>query len=100
MILTRAQFIVALITPRMLESISFGTFYFFSVFCIFLVVWVYFCVPETKGVRIEEMDMLFGGNQGVEDMRRIADIRGRLGITDDGVVDVKGDVVIEQVERL
>jgi hypothetical protein len=51
------------------------------VFCIILVVWVYFCVPETKGRRIEEMDEVFGGNQGVEDMRRIADIRRRLGIT-------------------
>jgi hypothetical protein len=92
------QFIVALITPRMLKSITFGTFYFFlgklsgrtfyssythrsTVFCIILVVWVYFCVPETKGRRIEEMDEVFGGNQGVEDMRRIADIRRRLGIT-------------------
>jgi hypothetical protein len=51
------------------------------VFCVILVVWVYFFVPETKGRRIEEMDEIFGGNQGVEDMARIADIRRRLGIT-------------------
>jgi hypothetical protein len=65
----------------MLKSITFGTFYFFLVFCLILIVWVYFCVPETKGLRIEEMDQIFGGNQGAEDMRRIADIRRRLGIT-------------------
>jgi hypothetical protein len=64
----------------MLKSITFGTFYFFLVFCLILVVWVYFCVPETKGLRIEEMDLIFGGNQGVEDMARIEDIRRRLGI--------------------
>ncbi|TVY84653.1 MFS glucose transporter mfs1 [Lachnellula suecica] len=75
------NFIVALITPRMLKSITFGTFYFFLVFCIILAFWVYFFVPETKGRRIEEMDEIFGGNQGVEDMARIADIRRRLGIT-------------------
>lgn len=43
------NFIVALITPRMLRSITFGTFYFFLVFCIILFVWVYFAVPETRG---------------------------------------------------
>ena len=42
------------------------------------------------------MDQIFGGNQGVEDMARIADIRRRLGITrDDGdkgsQEDFKGD---------
>lgn len=51
-----------------------------TAFCIILLVWVYFGVPETKGVRIEEMDKLFGGNQGEADMRRIAGIRERLGI--------------------
>lgn len=75
------NFIVALITPRMLRSITFGTFYFFFVFCVILGVWVFICVPETKGVRIEEMDKLFGGNQGEEDMSRIADIRARLGMS-------------------
>lgn len=44
-----SNFIVALITPRMLHTITFGTFYFFLVFCITLGVWTYFCVPETKG---------------------------------------------------
>jgi hypothetical protein len=65
----------------MLKSITFGTFYFFLVFCLILIVWVYFCVPETKGLRIEEMDKIFGGNQGAEDIARIEDIRRRLGAT-------------------
>ncbi|KAK4938324.1 hypothetical protein LTR10_021208 [Elasticomyces elasticus] len=77
-----ANFIVALITPRMLRSITFGTFYFFLVFCILLGLWTYFCVPETKGVPIEEMDKIFGGNTGEADLRRIADIRARLSSMD------------------
>jgi hypothetical protein len=64
----------------MLQSITFGTFYFFLAFCVILFVWVMFFVPETKGVPIEEMDKIFGGNQGQADMQRIAEIRNRLGI--------------------
>lgn len=102
--LTTKSFIVALITPRMLKSITFGTFYFFLVFCLILIVWVYFCVPETKGLRIEEMDQIFGGNQGVEDMARIADIRRRLGITraadgdEGGQMDYKGEMMDKGVD--
>ncbi|GKT48112.1 major facilitator-type transporter ecdD [Colletotrichum spaethianum] len=76
-----SNFIVALITPRMLEAIKFGTFYFFL---------------ETKGVRIEEMDKLFGGNQGVADMNRMATIRRELGLTpDSGGLKAEADVNVE-----
>ncbi|KAI9148958.1 Sugar transport protein MST8 [Paramyrothecium foliicola] len=97
-----SNFIVALITPRMLAAIEFGTFYFFLAFCVFLWVWVFFFVPETKGVRIEEMDKLFGGNQGAEDLQRIAEIRARLGITGGDVVDEKmhHDVSTSQLENI
>ncbi|KAK1483143.1 sugar transporter [Colletotrichum abscissum] len=85
-----SNFIVALITPRMLEAITFGTFYFFLAFCVILIVWVYFFVPETKGVRIEEMDKLFGGNQGEADMTRMAIIRQQLGL-------IQGDELTKEV---
>ncbi|KAL1383524.1 sugar transporter [Phyllosticta capitalensis] len=84
-----SNFIVALITPRMLRSIKFGTFYFFLVFCVILIVWVWFFVPETKGRRIEEMDDIFGGNQGESDIRMMEDIRTRLERGDSLVVDVE-----------
>lgn len=116
---TSRQFIVALITPRMLEAITFGTFYFFLgksdnagpayntltrlAFCVVLIVWVFFFVPETKGVRIEEMDKLFGGNQGEADMNRMATIRHQLGVTSDGS-DLKNKVDMEigvsEVEKI
>ncbi|KAI8289918.1 hypothetical protein K4K60_007384 [Colletotrichum sp. SAR11_57] len=97
-----SNFIVALITPRMLEAITFGTFYFFLAFCILLIVWVYFFVPETKGVRIEEMDKLFGGNQGEEDMRRMEAIRQELGITPggSGLAKKEADVGVSEVEKV
>lgn len=75
------QFIIALITPRMLSSITFGTFYFFLFFCVVVFFWVLFCVPETRGIPIEDMDRLFGGSQGQEDIERMARIRARLGIS-------------------
>ncbi|KAI7152230.1 putative MFS monosaccharide transporter [Hortaea werneckii] len=73
-----SNFIVALITPRMLKSIEFGTFYFFLAFCVLLFFWVFFAVPETRGVPLEEMDALFGGNEGDKDMQRMAQIRRNL----------------------
>ncbi|KAK9458466.1 general substrate transporter [Lipomyces oligophaga] len=77
-----SNFIVAISLPKMLKTIKFGTFYFFLAFCIILGVWTYFCVPETNGIPIEEMDKLFGGNSGARDMQRIHDIRARLGINE------------------
>ncbi|KAJ5713790.1 uncharacterized protein N7483_010971 [Penicillium malachiteum] len=102
-----SNFVAALVVPKMLKTIASGTFYFFLVFCIILGVWTYFCVPRRKvseylilrfpfrsllmshfsltGVPIEEMDKLFGGNEGEADLRRIADIRTQLGVDDDNV---------------
>ncbi|KAJ5090889.1 Major facilitator-type transporter ecdD [Penicillium argentinense] len=88
------QFVVALIIPRMLASIKFGTFYFFLAFCLFLILWVLFLVPETKGVGIVEMVKLFGGSQGEADVALMADIRRRLGIDLGGAPALKGAVHI------
>ncbi|KAL4900640.1 hypothetical protein BDW74DRAFT_188081 [Aspergillus multicolor] len=94
-----SNFIVALITPRMLDNIKYGTFYFFLAFCIFLWIWVFFFLPETKNVRIEQMDNIFGGNQGEQDMVRMAAIRNQLGLggsIEDG--ETKGD--LDHVEEV
>merc|ERR1712070_1275334 len=37
-----------------------GTFLFYGVCLMFAVVYVFFQIPETKGVKIEDMDALFG----------------------------------------
>ncbi|KAK9459714.1 general substrate transporter [Lipomyces oligophaga] len=72
-------FIVGLVTPRMLTSIKFGTFYFFFAFCIILIFWTYFLIPETKGVAIEDMDKIWGGNSAAEDVRRLELITKEVG---------------------
>ena len=42
------------------------TFYFFFTMNIFLAVFVWFFIPETKKVSLEEIDTLFGGANHVE----------------------------------
>jgi MFS family permease len=54
------SFVIALVTPRMLESISWGMYVFFAGWLAAGMVFVYFFVPETKGKTLEEMDQVFG----------------------------------------
>lgn len=54
------SFVIALVTPRMLESISWGMYVFFAGCLAAGMVFVYFFVPETKGKTLEEMDQVFG----------------------------------------
>lgn len=55
-----AQFMVVYSLPYMVASITYGTFIFFGS-CTVIAFWfAYFFVPETKGVPLEDMDLLFG----------------------------------------
>jgi SP family sugar:H+ symporter-like MFS transporter len=56
------NFVIAKITPLMLDNITYGTFLLFGSLCIVMGVWTVFCVPETKGVRLESIGELFEGN--------------------------------------
>jgi hypothetical protein len=47
--------------PIFLKNEGFNTFYFFAGINILLVAFVWFFVPETKKVSLEEMDAVFGG---------------------------------------
>lgn len=42
------------------------TFYFFFTINLFLALFVYLCIPETKQISLEEIDVLFGGSNHVE----------------------------------
>lgn len=55
-----SNFIVGQITPVMLQKITFGTFIFFGVLTFGGAAFVWFVVPETKRLTLEEMDVLFG----------------------------------------
>jgi hypothetical protein len=55
------NFVIAKLTPIMLAEITYGTFLLFGSFCIFMVIYTIFCIPETKGVPLESIHLLFEG---------------------------------------
>lgn len=60
-----AQFIIVYSLPYMIASIKYGTFYFFGACTIVALVFAYLFVPETKGVSLEDMGILFGADVSV-----------------------------------
>ncbi|KAI8652179.1 MFS domain-containing protein [Fusarium keratoplasticum] len=64
------NFIIGLITPPLVQKTGFGAYIFFAVFCLLSLVWVWFCVPETNGKTLEEMDEVFNDRSGVEDITK------------------------------
>ncbi|KAJ9207608.1 hypothetical protein DTO027B5_6097 [Paecilomyces variotii] len=53
------NFIVARFTPQMFSSMKYGVWFFFAGLQLLSVPFVYFLLPETKGVPLEQIDMLF-----------------------------------------
>lgn len=56
------NFIIAKLTPIMLAQITFGTYLLFGSCCALMLLYAVFCVPETKGVPLESIGLLFEGN--------------------------------------
>lgn len=56
------NFVIAKLTPIMLDRITYGTFLLFGACCIVMLFYAVFCVPETKGVPLESVSLLFEGN--------------------------------------
>lgn len=56
-------FIMSRFTGQMITHMKFGVFFFFAGIAMLSIPFVWFFVPETKGVPLEEMDFLF--NSGV-----------------------------------
>ncbi|CAK1364295.1 unnamed protein product [Cercospora beticola] len=55
------NFVIAKLTPIMLDKITYGTFLLFGGCCILMAIYTVFCVPETKGVPLESIHLLFEG---------------------------------------
>jgi hypothetical protein len=53
------SFIIARSTPYMISDLGYGTYFMFGSFVVGMGIWSFFCVPETKGVALEDMDALF-----------------------------------------
>ncbi|KAL7758503.1 hypothetical protein ACKLNR_010930 [Fusarium oxysporum f. sp. zingiberi] len=54
------QFIVVYSLPHMVIGIAYGTFLFFGACTVFAIIFAWLFIPETKGVQLEDMDLLFG----------------------------------------
>lgn len=64
------NFIIGLITPPLIQHTGYGAYVFFAVFCLLSAIWTFFCVPETAGKSLEEMDAVFGDRAGHSDEAR------------------------------
>jgi hypothetical protein len=61
--------------PIFLNKTGFYCFYMFAGINSLLAVFVIFCVPETRNIPLEEIDVLFGGSNHVEQGVDLIDLR-------------------------
>ncbi|KAK1546680.1 quinate permease [Colletotrichum paranaense] len=54
------SYVVSRSTPYMISDIGYGTYFFYGALMVCMGFWAWWCIRETKGVPIEEMDALFG----------------------------------------
>ncbi|OAP62541.1 hypothetical protein AYL99_01768 [Fonsecaea erecta] len=82
------NFVIGLITPPLIQNTrGFGAYAFFAVFCALSRVWTWFCVPETKGRSLEDMDRVFGDRAAAADKARRKEILKELLKQRDGQIE-------------
>lgn len=74
------NFLIGLITPPLVHATPAGTFFLLAFACILGLVWTILFVPETKGVSLEEMDLLFSSSVGQNEMERRRQAQEEVGI--------------------
>lgn len=109
------NFIVGQVTPNMLSSISYGTYILFGLLTYMGAAFIWFYVPETKRLTLEEMDVLFGSpgtaqadNERIEEINReigldrILRESGSLGenVSDEKLHEVSGDSALSEKDAL
>ncbi|OJJ45277.1 hypothetical protein ASPZODRAFT_17496 [Penicilliopsis zonata CBS 506.65] len=95
-------FFISRFTPQMFTTMSYGIWFFFASLMALSVVFVFFLIPETKGIPLESMDQLFA-HQPIRQAHGVLlqqlredEERFRHDIVESGVMDEKRHV--EQVE--
>lgn len=68
------NFIIGLSVPPMIEGIGFGTYIFFACWCGLAAIWVFFFVPETSRLTLEQIDTLFEDGSSDEETMIKADV--------------------------
>ncbi|KAH8662141.1 general substrate transporter [Xylariales sp. PMI_506] len=96
-----AQFIVVYSLPYMVANITYGTFVFFGSCTVVAFVFAYCFVPETKGVTLENMDLMFGPGAPVLAVaaRKRYDEAVKAGMGAAEMRQAEGKTDIEYVER-
>ncbi|KAI0126290.1 general substrate transporter [Xylariales sp. AK1849] len=76
------NFIVGQVTPDMLQSIGYGTYILFGILTTLGAGFVWFFVPETKRLTLEEMDVIFGSEGTAQaDFERMNEINQEIGLS-------------------
>jgi len=84
------NFCITEITPRAVAHIGWRTFLMFGIFCVANGAFVFFFIPETKRLSLEEIDVLFGN---VDAVQRAADVEEALAAE-------KKELELERVESV
>lgn len=75
------NFIVGQVTPDMITGITYGTFLIFGVLTFMGAAFIWWFFPETKGLSLEEMDILFGSvGLAAADAERMREINKEVGL--------------------
>jgi hypothetical protein len=75
------NFIIGQITPDLLESITYGTYILFGLVILLGAAFIWFFVPETKRLTLEEMDIIFGSEGAAQkDQERMMEINREIGL--------------------
>ncbi|KAM0438558.1 hypothetical protein ACHAPT_001308 [Fusarium lateritium] len=75
------NFIVGQVTPDMLTGITYGTYILFGLLTYLGAAFIYFVVPETKRLSLEEMDLIFGSEGTAQaDAERMDEINREIGL--------------------
>ncbi|KAM7191716.1 quinate permease [Naviculisporaceae sp. PSN 640] len=76
------NFIVGQVTPDMLKGITYGTYILFGILTFLGAGFIWFFVPETKRLTLEEMDVIFGSEGTAQaDFERMEAINAEIGLT-------------------
>ncbi|KAI1099545.1 general substrate transporter [Jackrogersella minutella] len=92
------QFIIVYSTPYMMTSITYGTFLLFGCFLVIGTLVVFFLMPETKGLSLEEMNVLFNVKGFAMNQRKKADEIIALQRAAENVVNLKDNTDYVNIE--
>lgn len=84
------NFVITEVTPNAVAHIGWRTFLMFGIFCLSMGVWVFFFIKETKGMSLEDIDILFGNvdeNLRKHDVENI--ITKTYGLDDDKATSIR-----------